>query len=95
MDDESEWNEDKAASNFLKHGVDFEEADSVLDDPQVLTFDDVDHSLEEERYIAIGFSSQNRLLYVVYTLRDGAKRIISARTATPRERKAYEHNYRN
>ena len=59
-------------------------------DPLSATFDDPDHSDEEQRYITIGFSSQGRLLVVGHTERGEIVRIISARRATARERKKHE-----
>ncbi len=92
MDEEFEWNEDKAASNFLKHGVTFEEAETVFDDDLAMIEADSEHSIDEDRYRLLGYSSQSRLLYVVYTERDGRPRPISARVATPRERRNYEQS---
>ena len=87
---EFEWNEAKAASNFVKHGVSLEEAKTVFADPLYVDFYDPDHSEEEDRYIIIGESQQGRLLLVAYTERGKGIRIISARTVTQRERRTYE-----
>jgi len=86
------WDEDKASSNFLKHGVSFDEARTVFADNFAIFVDDPDHSFDEERFIIIGSSLQNRLLFVVYTEREGIPRLISARTVTPRERRNYEQS---
>jgi uncharacterized protein len=77
-----------------KHGVSFEEATAVFNDPEALDYDDPEHSLIESRSTRIGFSISGRILFVVYTIRrrkDGQEtiRIISARQATRRERQAY------
>ena len=89
-----EWNRDKAAANFRKHGVSFDEAFTVFDDRLALIFQDEDHSLEETREIIIGHSSRNRLLVVCFTERaKDVVRIYSARPATRKERKEYEENY--
>ena len=85
-----EWDPDKAASNLRKHGVDFHEGASVLMAPLSTTFPDLDHSAEERRFITIGRSAGGRVLVVAHTERGEAVRIISARTATRRERKFYE-----
>ncbi|MCT7960559.1 BrnT family toxin [Laspinema sp. D1] len=87
---EFEWNEAKAASNVVKHGVSFEEAKTVFADPLYVDFYDPDHSEEEDRYIIMGESQQGRLLLVAYTERGKGIRIISARTVTQRERRTYE-----
>lgn len=84
------WNPDKAASNLRKHGVSFFEASTIFDDPFAVTYDDPDHSEQEDRFITYGLSNQNRLLIVSHTLREGKMRLISARQATRRERNLYE-----
>jgi hypothetical protein len=89
---EFEWDGSKAAANLKKHGVSFEEAKTVFDNPLALIFDDEAHSVYEQREIIIGHSRQNRLLLVCFTERSSAIRIISARLATPREREDYEEN---
>jgi len=87
---EFEWNEAKAESNKVKHGVSFEEAKTVFNDKLFVDFYDPDHSNDEHRYIILGESVRCRLLMVSYTQRGDAARLISARKATQRERKAYE-----
>jgi uncharacterized DUF497 family protein len=85
-----EWNPEKARRNLKKHGVSFDEAVTAFYDPLSATFDDPDHSDDEQRYITIGFSSQGHLLVVGHTERGEIVRIISARPATARERKKHE-----
>lgn len=87
---EFEWDEEKAAANFAKHEVSFEEAKTVFDDPLYVDFYDPDHSVDEHRYIIIGESQQRRLLIVSYTERDVVVRLISAREVTRSERETYE-----
>lgn len=82
----------KALANQQKHGVSFEEAATVFANPLAAIFDDPDHSQDELREIVVGHSDRNRVLIVSFTERGGAVRIISARAATPRERKDYEEN---
>ena len=89
---EFEWDPNKAASNFRKHGVRFAEAVSVLEDYAALSMPDAD-SLEE-RFVALGMDSLGRILVVVYAVRDARIRIISARKATRRERSQYEKKHR-
>lgn len=91
---EFEWDGAKAASNQVKHGVGFEEALTVFDDPLAAIFDDEEHSDREPREIIIGHSDQSQLLVVIFTERSGRVRIISARLATRRERNDYEENAR-
>jgi uncharacterized DUF497 family protein len=85
-----EWNPDKTNSNLKKHGVSFNEASTVFNDPLSVTFPDPDHSFGEERYVIIGLSSANRILIVSHTDRVNRVRIISAREATRNERRFYE-----
>jgi uncharacterized protein len=87
-----EWDPAKAASNLKKHGIDFHEAGTVLSDPLSTTFPDPGHSVEEERYLTIGASKVGRILVVAHTDRGTAVRLISARKATPRERRFYEQS---
>lgn len=85
-----EWNASKAERNLSKHGVSFEEAETVFDDPLYVDFYDPDHSEDEERYLIIGESNQGRLLIVSYTERGNSTRLISAREVTRAERESYE-----
>ena len=85
-----EWDEQKAKANLAKHKVSFDEAQTVFDDPLYLIFADVDHSFEEKRFIIMGESNKRKLLVVAFIEGEAAARLISARTATPSERKNYE-----
>lgn len=89
---EFDWDDNKAKANLLKHGVSFEEAKTVFDDPLYVDFYDPDHSSDEHRYIIIGESQQRRLLMVSYTERGQVIRLISSREVTPAERKVYEED---
>ena len=85
-----EWDGRKAASNVKKHGVSFDEAVTMFYDPLAATFGDPDHSQEESRLITVGYSARGRLLVVSHIERGAVTRVISARPATPRERKRHE-----
>jgi uncharacterized DUF497 family protein len=85
-----EWDEDKSERNISKHGVAFEEAKTVFNDPFAITIKDPDHSDEEDRYLDIGISAKGRLLVLYYTERHENIRIIGCRAATRSERKTYE-----
>ncbi|MBI4556056.1 MAG: BrnT family toxin [Candidatus Hydrogenedentes bacterium] len=87
-----EWDDAKARENLLKHGVGFEEASTVFNDPLSVTRPDPDHSDAENRFIDIGVSNMNQLLVVVYTERGPRIRLISARRATANERQKYEES---
>ncbi len=86
-----EWSKEKAAGNLKKHGVSFEEAETVWNDYFYIDFFDNAHSVEENRLIIVGESDKNRLLIVSYAERNDRIRIISARELTPKERRDYEH----
>lgn len=85
-----EWDPKKAGRNLRKHNVSFAEATTVFLDPLAVTFDDPDHSVAEKRFITIGHSSADRLLFVAHADRGDRIRIISARKATRKETHAYE-----
>ena len=88
---EFEWNDEKARVNHAKHGVSFEEATTVFIDELAVPFEDIAHP---ERLVLIGESYLRRVLLVVFTerLASGTIRIVSARRATRRERRAYEED---
>ncbi len=85
-----EWDNNKAESNFLKHGISFEQAVTVFADPYLLFTEDSKHSEKEQREWAIGEAKNGSLLVVIFTMRGDSIRIISARKATKIERKQYE-----
>jgi uncharacterized protein len=87
---EFEWDPNKAAENLKKHRVAFPEATTVFADLLEVTIPDPDHSESEARFLSLGMSTANRLLVVEYTEREGKIRIIHARVAAPKERRAYE-----
>ena len=80
----------KGAQILSGHGVDFTEAATVFGDALELTISDPDHSVGEFRFLSIGHSVSNRILVVSYTERGDRVRIISARTASPKEWRQYE-----
>lgn len=82
-----EWDENKNSINIQKHGISFETAALVFADEERIEYYDKLHSLDEDRYVVIG--CVQGILYVVYTMRNEAARIISARMATNTERKIY------
>jgi len=89
-----EWDPKKAASNLKKHGVSFEDGMSVFGDPLARITDDPRHSEAEERYVILGESKRRGLLTVMFTEREKAIRLISARKATRQERRSYEQEWR-
>jgi len=88
------WDARKALRNYDKHGVPFEEAATLFSDPDGLDWEVFEHAQIERRWKRLAQSSRDRILIAVYTLRrfsDGTEtiRIISARPASRKERKAY------
>lgn len=83
-----EWDPQKAEINLKKHGIDFADAVAVFSDEFALTIED--STPNEERFITVGLDALAQVLVVVYIWRGDTIRIISARLATPRERKQYE-----
>ena len=83
-----QWNENKAAANFRKHGIDFADAVSVFSDDLAITAPD--GRFDEERFVTMGLDALGRVLVVVYTWRGQEIRLISARSATHQERRQYE-----
>ena len=84
------WDDNKAAANLKKHGVSFDEAAKAFEDPLGAYYPD---SLHENRFILVGYSEKNRLLYVVHAEVEGNRiRIISARKATMNEKAHYEND---
>lgn len=82
-----EWDDNKNRINIRKHGISFETAALVFADEERIEYYDKLHSQEEDRYIVLG--CVQGILYVVYTMRGEAARLISARMATSRERSIY------
>lgn len=88
-----EWDSDKNEINIKKHGISFETAALVFADEFYLELYDEEHSVDEDRYIAIGMVED--VLFVVHTMRDENIRIISARLATKLERGFYHDSQRS
>ena len=86
-----EWDKNKEKQNIKKHNISFDEAVTVFYDPLSATFHDPDHSIEEDRFITVGYSSQGRLFVVSHTEKGDAIRIINARPANISERKRHEN----
>ncbi len=86
-----EWDTAKAAANVNKHGVSFDEAQTVFYDEFAVQFFDEEHSDDEERFLLLGLSTGAKLLLVCHCERESGAviRIISARKATKRERTFY------
>ena len=88
IDDAFEWDETKAAANYVKHGVSFDKAKDVFRDPFAIEREDDRRDYGEPRFVIIGMVD-DRLVFVSYTLAGEIIRIISARGAEPYERRQY------
>ena len=86
-----DWDENKNHKNQIKHGISFEEAMSVFWDENAILFDDVEHSLDEDRFLLLGMSDESNVCIVCHCYResDSIIRIISARKATKKEEERY------
>jgi uncharacterized DUF497 family protein len=83
------WDIKKAAVNIRNHGIEFSHAATVLDDPMAVTLEDTRH--DEQRFVTVGSDILGRILVVVYAYSGEEEiRLISARRATPKERRSYE-----
>ena len=92
-DDDFEWDDQKAADNFTKHGISFEAARDVFKDPFAIERLDDREDYGENRFVIVGMVEE-RLLFVAYTLRGETIRIISARGAEPHEQRQYHEESR-
>jgi len=88
------WDTRKSRSNEQKHGVSFEEAETVFLDDNALLLDDPDHSWDEKRFVLLGLSSSVRVLLVCHCFLDeDTVRLISARRASKQERRQYAERF--
>ena len=91
--DDFEWHDAKAVANYAQHGITFEMACDVFDDPSALIEVDDREDYGEDRYNAIGMV-EDHVLFVAYTYRGNRIRIISAQLADPHERRQYHEESR-
>ena len=91
-----EWDENKNRANRHKHGISFEEAETVFADDYALLIADPEHSDNEDRFILLGMSSSLRIMVVwhCYRVQDDVIRIITARKATREEQDGYIKRWR-
>ncbi len=89
---EFEWDPEKAAANYEKHGVHFADAVGVFGDELAITIED--QSTYEQRFRTLGIDFLGGLVVVAYTYRGDAIRLISAREADARQRATYEGSRR-
>jgi uncharacterized DUF497 family protein len=90
-----DWDNNKNQSNIAKHGISFEEAIAIFDDPNILNYEDTRFNYGETRFVSIGqiilvTQQKTVIIVVIHTQRNQTIRLISARKANERERKRYE-----
>jgi len=85
-----EWNKGNIDKNLKKHVVSNQETEEVFFDRYIKIFENIKHSQEEKRFIALGVTDKNRKLYLSFTIRNQKIRIISARDQSKKERRLYE-----
>jgi len=85
-----DWDAANSEKSWIKHGVTNEESEEAFFDPNKRNWIDTPHSKSEKRYIILGKTKKDRLLFIVFTLRYGRIRVISARDANRREKQMYE-----
>ena len=90
-----DWDNNKNQSNIAKHGISFEEAIAIFDDPNIVTYEDTRFNYGETRFVSIGqiilvTQEKTVIIVVIHTQRNQTIRLISARKANERERKRYE-----
>jgi uncharacterized DUF497 family protein len=90
-----EWDEKKNKANKKKHGITFEEAKQIFEDPNAIEFYDSKNSTaQEDRFVCIGSIGESLIVVVVFTDRSGVVRIISARKAEPKESEVYYEHFK-
>ena len=87
-----DWDEANKSKNWIKHNVKTNECEEAFFDQNKVMFNDVLHSGNESRFIILGKTKKQRLLFIVFTIRHKKVRIISARDTDAKERRLYEKN---
>jgi len=90
-----EWDKGNITKNPSKHQIHNHQSEEIFLDEDLLTIEDIKHSQKENRQIAIGKTFDKTLLFIVFTIRNKKIRIISARKANIKEKKAYEQLKKN
>ena len=90
LPEEFEWDEHNREKNWIKHQINTDECEQIFQNVPLVIVKDIKHSEREVRYIALGKTQKNLHLYIVFTIRHNAIRIISARQQNRKERRYYE-----
>lgn len=85
-----QWDKGNKGKNYLKHKVTDQECEEVFFDSKKKIFKDLLHSDKEDRYVLLGQTKENRVLFIVFTVRSGKVRVISARDLNKKEKMLYE-----
>ena len=85
-----EWDKGNSDKSYLKHGITQNEAEKIFLDKNLFFQDDIKHSSKEERFIGIGMTKVDKILFTAFTIRSKKIRVISARIANQKERRLYE-----
>lgn len=85
-----DWDKGNIDKSYLKHGITPRQAEEAFVDVKLILIEDIKHSQSEKRHIVIGKNSDGKILFTVFTKRGHKIRIISARSANNKERRAYE-----
>lgn len=85
-----EWDKGNINKSYLKHGITTREAEELFLDEHALLIEDIKHSQKEERFIAIGKTTEKKILFAAFTVRNNKIRTISVRPANRKERRQYE-----
>ncbi len=89
---EFEWDAGNKNKNFLKHNVSMQEAEEVFFNEPLLISQDMSHSLQEQRFVALGRTNNSRRLFLSFTIRNYKVRVISVRDMSKKERSTYEQS---
>ena len=84
-----DWDKGNVDKNWEQHKVHFKEAEEIFFNKPLSIYGDIKHSQREERFVALGVTNKRIKLYIVFTIRDGKIRIISARRQSKKERRIY------
>lgn len=90
-----EWDRGNKNKNFIKHHVLNSECEQIFFNEPLVIFDDEGHSNTEKRFFALGKTDRGRRLMIVFTVRKGLLRVISARDMSRKEKKLYETYEKN
>jgi len=89
------WDSGNSDKNWIKHKVSKSDCEQVFFNEPIIVSDDIKHSQNEKRYFLLGKTDVNRILFIVFTIRENLIRVISARDMNKNERRIYEQIEKN